>query len=300
MRSCFCALLFCLLSLANADGILAQGFDPQKFSEQFQNNFAPFGNFTNGMSRADRSELEKIPISLREENSFGASVLKGYEQTLKSKNVKITYGGADVEYLTTLVKQFRRHMKHGSRYRSFKVGIVELDETDAYSVPGGTLLFTRGLLESVESEAALAGVVAHEMSHLDRQHQLIGLRQQKRFQKSANFKNMMANIFEIAKPFHAEFESEADVDAVKWLLAEKYDPQELAHLLRRWNNRQDAKQPWLDAMPQFMLTHPDAGKRAADVEQLLRQSRHRGQELQAGIENLKQRIPLAENPNLDR
>ena len=38
--------------------------------------------------------------------------------------------------------------------------------------PGGTLIFFRGILDFAGSEAALVGVIGHELSHLDHGHQL--------------------------------------------------------------------------------------------------------------------------------
>jgi Zn-dependent protease with chaperone function len=48
------------------------------------------------------------------------------------------------------------------RYRFL---ILDTAEENAYSLPGGTILVTRGLLEQVASEEELAGVFAHELAH---------------------------------------------------------------------------------------------------------------------------------------
>ena len=59
------------------------------------------------------------------------------------------------------------------------MAIIPLDAADAFSVPGGDLLFSQGLLETAGNEAALMGVVCHELAHLDRGHQLLELRRAK-------------------------------------------------------------------------------------------------------------------------
>jgi predicted Zn-dependent protease len=58
-------------------------------------------------------------------------------------------------------------------------GVLEAPEVNAFAVPGGTVFVTKGLVQHMHSEAQLAGVLAHEISHVLRKHHL------KAIQKSA-------------------------------------------------------------------------------------------------------------------
>ncbi len=49
---------------------------------------------------------------------------------------------------------------------------------DSFSVPAGTVLVTRGLVELATSDTQLAGALAHEMAHVTLRHQLKNLAQQ--------------------------------------------------------------------------------------------------------------------------
>lgn len=51
-------------------------------------------------------------------------------------------------------------------------GIIESETVNAFATPGGNIFVTRGLVERCNSEAELAGVLAHEISHVVRKHQL--------------------------------------------------------------------------------------------------------------------------------
>lgn len=51
-------------------------------------------------------------------------------------------------------------------------GVINSDEFNAYSAPGGYVLVTKGLLKAVQSEAQLAGVIAHEIAHVTERHAL--------------------------------------------------------------------------------------------------------------------------------
>lgn len=51
-------------------------------------------------------------------------------------------------------------------------GVLNGGGFNAYSAPGGYVLVTRGLLDKVETEAELAGVLAHEIAHVTERHAL--------------------------------------------------------------------------------------------------------------------------------
>ncbi len=51
-------------------------------------------------------------------------------------------------------------------------GVLDSDAFNAYSTPGGYVFVTRGLLEQVDNEAQLAGVLAHEIVHVTQRHAL--------------------------------------------------------------------------------------------------------------------------------
>ncbi|HET9449333.1 MAG TPA: M48 family metalloprotease [Aggregicoccus sp.] len=51
-------------------------------------------------------------------------------------------------------------------------GVLESPAVNAVSSPGGYVLVTRGLLDAVENEAQLAGVLAHEIAHVTERHAL--------------------------------------------------------------------------------------------------------------------------------
>ncbi len=51
-------------------------------------------------------------------------------------------------------------------YRNYRFAVLATPEIRAFSPPGGTVLLSRGLLDAVRSEEELAGVIAHELGHL--------------------------------------------------------------------------------------------------------------------------------------
>ncbi len=53
---------------------------------------------------------------------------------------------------------------------TYELTIINKDVMNAFAVPGGKLYFYTGLLKYLDNAANLAGVMAHEMAHVDRRH----------------------------------------------------------------------------------------------------------------------------------
>ena len=286
------------IGYAQADPNFRQPRDPQDALKlMFERMGEQADRFVPGMfSQLDpqqMAELEKIVISPREESQLGDQVIKNYESSLRSQNIRFTRdaNSETIRYLSQLVELVRPHMKQAKRYAKLDLVLVETDMIDAYSVPGGHLIFTDGLMQSVESEAELIGVIGHELSHLDRGHQLLPLKQAKSVNKLADFRTGMQWIGIMAKPFRPEFEAQADSDAVGWMIAAGYDPRQLARLLQRWDARQDRQAPWMKMMPGFARTHPESARRAEAVLRELDKSGLDADKLVIGRDNLVRRSP---------
>lgn len=48
----------------------------------------------------------------------------------------------------------------------WRFGVIDTDNVNAFAAPAGYVFVTRGLLERLDNEAELAGVMAHEISHV--------------------------------------------------------------------------------------------------------------------------------------
>ena len=58
----------------------------------------------------------------------------------------------------------------------FRFGVLDTDDVNAFAAPGGYIFVTRGALALMQSEAELAGVLAHEVAHVDEKHVLDDIR----------------------------------------------------------------------------------------------------------------------------
>jgi predicted Zn-dependent protease len=60
----------------------------------------------------------------------------------------------------------------------WQFGVLDAPQLNAFAVPGGTIFVTRGLVQSMKSEAELAGVLAHEIAHVVKKHHLKAIQKQ--------------------------------------------------------------------------------------------------------------------------
>lgn len=82
------------------------------------------------------------------------------------------YGLVRHEEVTKYINRVGRGIaRHSSRPELiFYFGILDSDEINAFSCPGGYVLFTRGALLAMNDEAELAFVLAHEIAHVSLEH----------------------------------------------------------------------------------------------------------------------------------
>jgi predicted Zn-dependent protease len=57
-------------------------------------------------------------------------------------------------------------------YNGYHVAILDSKEINAFATSGGHIFLTRGLVSTAKSEDALAGVIAHEVAHIQLQHSI--------------------------------------------------------------------------------------------------------------------------------
>ena len=66
-----------------------------------------------------------------------------------------------------LRKIFTRLDKH---YESYRVYMIKNPEINAFALPGKIIVINDGLLQKINSSEALAGVIAHELAHIELEH----------------------------------------------------------------------------------------------------------------------------------
>jgi predicted Zn-dependent protease len=72
------------------------------------------------------------------------------------------------EYISLLGSQISSHVNDGDY--DFEFFVIDDDTINAFAMPGGVIGINTGLLLATENENELAGVIAHEVSHVTQRH----------------------------------------------------------------------------------------------------------------------------------
>ena len=129
-------------------------------------------NETVGRSR-ECEKLRDMMVAITEENAIGGAIavnIVGNNGGLMiSSNVK------DPRHrLHRYINRVGRNLGSQSDRPTLEwtFGVLDTDDFNAYSTPGGYVFVSRGLLSEIDNEAQLAGVLAHEIAHVTERHAL--------------------------------------------------------------------------------------------------------------------------------
>jgi Zn-dependent protease with chaperone function len=169
-----------------------------------------------------------------------------------------------------LVESIPREFQHPEFRYSFRV--VNVRDLNAFALPGGFTYINRGMIEAAHSEGELAGVMAHEISHVALRH---GTAQQAKAQKYAigavagqilgaiiggGLGGVIAQGSQLGigtyfLKFSREYERQADALGAMIIADAGYDPRDLANVFRTIESQGGS------GAPEWLSSHPNPGNR---------------------------------------
>ncbi len=151
---------------------------------------------------------------------------------------------------------------------SFKV--LDSKEINAFALPGGPIYVFRGLIDKVgNDDDMLAGVLAHEMAHVNRRHAnkqytqglwrgiVIALATKGTVQDIAEITDALLQL-----RYSRQHEYEADRLAVEYAYKAGYDPHGMLRFLEMLQQEEKVGNRWVETN---LRTHPFSDRRAAEV-----------------------------------
>ncbi len=152
----------------------------------------------------------------------------------------------------------------------YEVRVISDDQPNAFSLPGGFLYFTTGMIDFARSDSELAAVMAHEMVHTEKKHVMIQSARNERLSllalavavasKGEAAAVIMANIAQVAilNAYSRDLEKEADLGALKMLNATGFPDGGAVRVMERLSEER-LKHPYVD--PGVFMDHPDLPER---------------------------------------
>src|SRR3954466_10086513 len=173
-----------------------------------------------------------------------------------------------------LVAAIPAELRHPEFRYTFKV--VNVKEINAFALPGGPMFVNRGMLEAAKREGEVAGVVAHELSHVALRH---GTAQETKATPyevgtiagailgaivGGNAGTLIAQGTQFGLGtaflrFSREFEKQADIEGSQMMARAGYDPRDMANMFKT------IEQQGGSGGPQWLSDHPNPGDRYAYI-----------------------------------
>lgn len=190
---------------------------------------------------------------------------------------------------------------------SYEVIVVPWDAPNAMALPGGLIFVTDGLLDTLDNEAQLAAVLAHEVAHIELSHCVDAVKYEIVAKKLGvmplgQIADMAVQLM-VRYSFSKTQEHEADLYAWQWLGHSRYDPRAVGGsfgALIRWQEGMGAPGYRPGLFRDYFSSHPPLEVRAYEFGNRADRwwRRHDDERRYAGAQNLAERKALDGGPGL--
>ena len=192
------------------------------------------------------------------------------------------YNNQDVQdYVSLVGNTVASYSDLPDTFGGYHFMVLDSDEINAMAAPGGFIFITKGMLDIMPDEDALASVLAHEVAHVEKRHGIEAISQSNLAealsalgqvagslncgeliqQASTVFGGAVDDVFTslIENGYSRDQEFEADKGAVKILFRTGYNPHSIMVMLDEVGKSEVEKQGgWFD-------THPETSDRKTEV-----------------------------------
>jgi beta-barrel assembly-enhancing protease len=182
------------------------------------------------------------------------------------------------EYISRVGKKLASQPEAGGYPYSFT--LLNDKQVNAFALPGGPTFVFTGLLEAADNEAELAGVLAHEISHVALRHGTNQASKANLIQLPAALAgaalgsgSLLGQLTQLGLglgvnslflKFSRTDESQADALGARIMSEAGYNPIEMAHFFEKLEAQGGSR------APQFLSDHPNPGNRVKAVEAEIR------------------------------
>jgi hypothetical protein len=182
-------------------------------------------------------------------------------------------------YLTKLGMQLVKQLNTGGVKYPWEFHCVNDKAINAFALPGGFVFINRGAIEAADYEAELAGVMAHELSHVALRHGTNQATKAQYAQLGTGILGVAGGIFggsagaavagvgqfaagSVLLKYSRGAETQADVMGTQGLYDAGYDPRAMAAFFEKLGAESAGKNP-----PEFFSDHPNPDHRIDRVDQ---------------------------------
>ncbi len=154
--------------------------------------------------------------------------------------------------------------------------VVNVREINAFALPGGPMFVNRGMIQAAQTEGEVAGVMAHELSHVLLRHGTAQASKATKYEIGQIAGAVLGSIigggwgqvvaqgtqFGLGTAFlrfGREYEQQADLEGAHLMAAAGYDPRDMANMFKTIEKQSGS------GGPQWLSDHPNPGNRQAYI-----------------------------------
>jgi predicted Zn-dependent protease len=170
------------------------------------------------------------------------------------------------KYVDSLVTNIAK--KNDIDRSKIKLHIVQKDEINAFALPGNHLIVYTGLIRECDNESELAGVLGHEMAHIEKKHVMkklvkeVGLSVVFSMATGGRGSHATSEAVKMlsSTAYDRNLESEADLASVDYMINADMNPVPFADLLFKMSAEQS-----LPSATYWISTHRESEERAKEI-----------------------------------
>ena len=151
--------------------------------------------------------------------------------------------------------------------------VVDARDINAFALPGGPMFVNRGMIEAADTEGQMAGVMAHELSHVALRHATAQATETQKYQVGSVLGQIAGAVIgggigqvvaagsQIgfgagALKYSRAYEKQADILGAQIMARAGYDPRDLAEMFRKIEQQGGGS-----GGPEWLSSHPNPGNR---------------------------------------
>lgn len=209
-----------------------------------------------------------------DENTVGASLSEG----MKAQSSMVS-NPQQLEYVNGIGQKLAKLM--GRDEFTYEFNIIEDPSPNAAAYPGGKIFIHTGMLQLLDSEAELAGILAHEIAHAVLSHGYIGIAETALTSTGANVgsgilsaigldEDVASGVMNVGgvllnQEFSRDKEEQADVLGIRVLDAAGYSADGLYNVMAKLNQL-EGESNWAESL---LSSHPASEERMEYLEELI-------------------------------
>jgi len=203
------------------------------------------------------SALDSTILLLQGEKSIGESVAKQAK-----KQLPLVIDDDVLAYVNDIGQKLAKVA--GRNEFKYEFFVIPEEELNAFALPGGKIFINAGAIAKTTSEAELAGLVAHELSHVVLSHGFQLVTQGNLISNVTQYLPFGGTIGQLfAMNYSRDMERQADILGTRLIVASGYAADGLRNLMVTLD-----KQKKYD-IPTWLSSHPGGNERVSYLENLI-------------------------------